>query len=149
MAVPRVALLRCMGATTMLTIRTMRPTTPVREHLLSLSACLSSVSLQPVSRCVASVVSLVFHLPVSGVWCLSCMTSLPLPPPLHSFLLFLFRIAFLFIYLLICFFCFSEVAAAYGGSGGYGGGYGQSPTDGGAGADRGGARMPSNRSTPY
>ncbi|KAL8427344.1 hypothetical protein ACSSS7_007777 [Eimeria intestinalis] len=43
---------------------------------------------------------------------------------------------------------YAQVAAAYGGSGGYGGGYGQSPTDG-AGADRGGARMPSNRSTPY
>ncbi|KAL8435720.1 hypothetical protein Efla_005258 [Eimeria flavescens] len=38
---------------------------------------------------------------------------------------------------------YAQVAAAYGGSGGYGGGYGQSPTDG-AGADRGGARMPSN-----
>lgn len=44
---------------------------------------------------------------------------------------------------------YAQVAAAYGGSGGYGGGYAQSPSDGGAGADRGGARMPSNRSTPY
>lgn len=42
---------------------------------------------------------------------------------------------------------YAQVAAAYGGSGGYGGGYGLSPVDG-SGADRG-ARLPSNRSTPY
>ncbi|OEH74223.1 hypothetical protein cyc_05526 [Cyclospora cayetanensis] len=44
---------------------------------------------------------------------------------------------------------YAQVAAAYSGSGGYSGGYGQSPSDGGAGADRGGGRMPSSRSTPY
>lgn len=44
---------------------------------------------------------------------------------------------------------YAQVAAAYGGSGGYGGGYSASPTDGVGGADRGGSRMPSNRSTPY